>query len=920
MNKLKSYIFVLFVFLMMYSGIVYSQNVINIKGSIIDTAKKQSVPNVLILSIRFSDSTIVHHTRTDEKGYFEVNLPKDTFQIVFLHPDFSEKIYFVLGNEQNRELDFGKIILPPKEYQLDEIVIYADKEPVYYKGDTLVYVADSFKVKPDATVEDLLKKLPGIQVDSKGKITFQGREVDKVLVDGDEFFGSDPTVATKNLQAKQVETIQAYEQKNTETTDNQDKETLQILNIQLKEEAKKGYFGTLMAGSDAKKFYESKLLFNRFRDKHKLSIFGMSGNTPNFRLSWSDIDRYGLENEYNYIETDDDMFLITNDEDNGIPQLTKGGVYFNEKFRKIKLNGNYTFNQKYLRVIRSERSQFFLRDSTYYTELNSTAFNKEDNHIINLNIEYKIDSLSDLVFNQNFQYSKIKNTYNEDILYSDLREKQFRETITENSFNSNKKTSISSIEWEKKFKKKDRLFSMQYKLQYNEVERDGKLISTNNYFVSLPVLPDFRQKKDHLSYTLLHKINSSFTEPIGEKWSVNLNYEYEFSDGQSKWDTYNADSTNDFVLFDITFSNRFFPRYFMHQPSAGVSYKLKKISISSGTRFRDFNIQNFSFYDNTNIKYSVQNWLPYFNISIKPNKTTFFRMNYRTSSQVPDLNKLQPVRNNNNPNFIVIGNPELIPTIHHNFSMNAYTYKPISNSYFWFSTRYTYSEIDFANATHYDSAGRSISQTINVRDNYNFNFNVSGSFRLFKNTLFIGPFFEYNNSKRVNYINFLMNKTFNQTYYTGLNLGTDFNKEKWTWNTDINASVAYNIPVSTLNQMSNQPYYTFYFSFNTSFEWNSRFQISTDVNWRQYKNFSAGFNQNPIIWNASAGVKVDKKKRLKISLLAYDLLNQNISIQREVYSNVITDKKINIIRQYFLIQLTYQFNITGQVETDEDDE
>lgn len=896
-----------------------SQNSIKIKGTIIDTSKHQKLSDVLVLSARFSDSVIVQHTRTDDKGFFEMNLPKDTFQIIFLHQDFSEKIFFVLANEQNKELDFGNVIMPPKEYQLDEIVIYADKEPVYYRGDTLVYIADSFKVKPDATVEDLLKKLPGIQVDSKGKITFQGREVDKVLVDGDEFFGSDPTIATKNLQAQQVESVQAYEQKNDQSTNNQDKETLQVLNIQLKEEAKKGYFGTAMVGSDAKRFYESKLLFNRFRNKHKLSIFGMSGNTPNFRLSWKDIDKYGLEDEYNYIESDDGVFYSTSDNDNGIPQLSKGGIYFNEKFKKVKLNGNYTFNQNALRVIQSKHSQYFLVDSSYYTSLNSTAWNKEDRHTMNLNVEYKADSLSTINFKQKIEYTSIKNTYDEDILYTNSKNQDFRETTTQNTFNSIKKSSISSLEWQKNFKKKDRKFSLEYKFQYNDIEKDGKLISSNSYFVPLPALPDFKQKKENISTTPLHKIYSSFTEPIGDKWRINVNYEYEFSDGNSSWQTYNADSTNEFVIFDAYFSSRFFPKYFIHQPSAGISYTLKKVTISSGTRYRYFDIQNFSFYDNTKIHYFIDNWLPYFNVNIKPNKTSLLRWNYRVSSQVPDLPKLQPIRNNTNPNFIVIGNPELIPTLHHNLSFIGYTYKPISNTYYWFSSRYTYSEIDFANSTHYDSAGRSISQTINVKDNYNFNLSASASFRYFKNTFSFSPYFQYNHSKRVNYVNYLLNKTFNQYYDVGINLGIDFNKEKWNWNAELSTSVSYNIPQSTLNQLSNQPYYTFYYSFETEFEWNRRFQIATNINWRQYKNYSVGFNQNPIIWNASAGVKVDKKKRLKISLLAYDLLNQNISIQRDIYSNVITDKKINIIRQYFLLQLTYQFNSSGQIEGDEEE-
>src|ERR1035437_7067019 len=236
--------FVVFLLFFLTSISVFSQRM-TISGNVRDTISNIQLPNAVAIAIRIKDSTLVAFTRTNQKGLFEFsNLAIDTLQIIVSHPKFGEQSFYVFGSPTNNTFDFGKIVLPSKSQQLKEVVIYAFKDPVYYKGDTMVYTADSFKVRPNATVEDLLKKLPGIKVDAQGKITSQGKAVDQVLVDGDEFFGTDPTVATRNLAANAVESVQVYEKKN-ESTEEGAAETVNVMNLKLKDDAKKGYFGKI---------------------------------------------------------------------------------------------------------------------------------------------------------------------------------------------------------------------------------------------------------------------------------------------------------------------------------------------------------------------------------------------------------------------------------------------------------------------------------------------------------------------------------------------------------------------------------------------------------------------------------------------------------------------------------------------------
>src|SRR6185436_2457108 len=252
-----------------------------IRAIVTDTATHDNIKNAVVIAFRLTDSLLISYSRSNQEGLFQLDsLPIDTYQVVISSPGLGDKEFIFLGSEDNRLIDLRKVILPPKTVTLNEVTIFGYTDPVYYSGDTLVYVADSFKVKNNAVVEDLLKKLPGIRVDQDGKIYSQGKKVDQVLVDGDEFFGTDPTVATKNLAAGSVESVQVYDKKNENANEGSDNDQLKVMNLKLKEDAKKGYFGKVSAAGGPNDFYEGELLLNRFKGRQKISVFALGSNTP----------------------------------------------------------------------------------------------------------------------------------------------------------------------------------------------------------------------------------------------------------------------------------------------------------------------------------------------------------------------------------------------------------------------------------------------------------------------------------------------------------------------------------------------------------------------------------------------------------------------------------------------------------------
>ena len=330
--KLKSTILILLFILPFFA---MSQKM-RISGNVHDTLVDQPLTNALATLIRIKDSVLIDFQRTGKDGNFSFpDLELDTIQLIVSHPKFGEREYYFFGRPDNATFDLKRIFLPQKTERIDEITIFAYKDPIYYKGDTLVYVADSFATRPNAVVEDLLKKLPGISVDKDGKIKSQGKEISQVLVDGDEFFGADPTMATRNLAAKGVESVQVYEKKREDASEGD--ETMQVMDLKMKDDAKKGYFGKASFATDFRKFYEGELLANNFNKKQKISLFVLTSNTMKSSLSWQDAYKYGLDNqtgfEYNS-ETDGWEADGSRNMGVGIPTTFKSGVYYVDQVTK----------------------------------------------------------------------------------------------------------------------------------------------------------------------------------------------------------------------------------------------------------------------------------------------------------------------------------------------------------------------------------------------------------------------------------------------------------------------------------------------------------------------------------------------------------------------------------------------------------
>ncbi len=894
---------------------------LKLSGNVKDTSSKQTLSNVLLMAVKFSDSTLVGFTRADKEGIFKpLVLRLDTYLVIISHPNFNDRTYLLVPNKNDSVFKFKNVILPPKSVQLNEVEIIAYKDKMYYKGDTLQFTADSFKTANNATVEDLLKKLPGVRVDAKGKITIQGKEVDKVLVDGDEFFGSDATIATKNLNANTVETIQVYDKKN-ENTESGD-EMQKVVNLKLKDEAKKGYFGKVSAagGGNApigyeKKFYESDLLINKFKKSQKISLFGLAANTPKQAFGWGDIYKYGLNNENNMnYDPETNSWTSYSSQSTGVPTTLKTGFYFNDKFGKnTKLTTDYSFNQNQLVSGSETNTQFFLTD-TSYTNKQLVAYTTQSRvHNFNFILTQKLDSLTDLIVKPKINYntSGSSNYQKDDFISKDGD--TTRQTTIANVGTSETIDANVQVNLKRSFRKKDRMLVINYQPSYYNSLSNNDM--RTEFLYKHNQLPDslLLQKKASLNHKEQHNASVTFTEPLSKKFKLELNYAFDMNKNSNTRNTldYNGQA---YDIINPLQSNDFKNLRTVNRSGAKLIYDVKKYRFIIGANVRNIYQENLNITTGKNLNQNFTNILPSASIKFRISQASDFSVNYTSNAQQPDLQQMQPVVDNSDPNRIRIGNPNLKTQFSNKISVNYYTYKPISDVYFYGGLNGDIVANQFNDKTVFDAYGKATTTPTNVNGNYNSSLWVGGNFPVFKRFLKIDYGLNGSYSNNIAFVNEDKNTTQNMTVEPSLH----FSKHHDMFDVILGGEYSYNATKQTISLSSIQPYYKYSLDGTIMVKFLKRYKITTNGSYTNNGNRTSGYNINYFILNATFSRTFLKNENFTLSAEANDILNQNINNTRYITANKIIDTKTQIIKQYFLLRLIFKFT-SQKIKEEEND-
>jgi outer membrane receptor protein involved in Fe transport len=911
----------LFVALLCSFATIFAQSP-TLKGSLSDTSSsKSSLQNATIAILRAKDSILQKFTRSDAEGKFEIkNVQAGSYILMISHPDFAEYVDIIDIQKDN---DLGAIVMLTKAVVLQNVIVRGS--PIRMKGDTLVFVADSFKTREGATVEDLLKRLPGVQVNAKGEITAQGEKVTKVLVDGDEFFGDDPTLATQNMIAKAVKEVEVYDKKSDQATFTgvDDGEKTKTINLKLKDEFKKGYFGKVKLAGGIPNSWENSAMINAFKDKRKFSVYGKMANTKETGLAWGENNQYGGGIGTNMEMTDDgDMMMWSQGDDfggvgsfygEGLPKAWMGGASYSDKWNSDKNNivGAYRYQKLNTSGDNTQFSQNIISDTQYLSNEASKNWSSKWRQSGNMKTDITLDSLQSLTitadgsFGKSFSTSELtsRSLMNTSLFQNQIANENERRTSNEGNngaFNAN-------ILYKKKFAKKGRTLSLNLSERYSSNNSTGHLFSRlllykGGVYSSADTTD---QRKDNGSNSLNIGARVAYTEPIGKNGIVEASYGYNLTNSEQKRLSYDK-VDGKFDDLNETFSNDY--KFFTgtHKIGAGYRYNYKKLVFGFASDIALSNWKQTNVFTDSVRSYNFTNFFPRANISYKLGQYSRLRFNYNGGTRAPSINQLQPVQNNEDPLNIAIGNPNLKQSFRQNFNMGYNFYQVLKEQGLWANLFFNQSNNDFSSYDRIDTSGKRTYQTVNVNGNYSFGGYIGYNFKWKKADINFDFSINPNVSVNNNFVNGTPNKTTNNNY--SFSIGANQYKDK-KYEVRLSIDAGYTYSKSSVNKAVVTKYWTTTPNISTTIFLPKDFELSTDAdyNWRQTTVIFPN-NNNAFIWNASLTKKIFKKQDIRLGVKVRDILNQNIGFRRDASSNYISERTYNVIRRYGLATLTWNFN------------
>ncbi|MEC5146077.1 outer membrane beta-barrel protein [Chitinophaga sp. 212800010-3] len=895
-----------------------------VKGNVRDTLNQVQLHNTVIALLQAKDSILYKFTRSDEKGHFELKgLRAGKYVIMISHPSFADYVE-PLTLSDTSAVQLGKVILTQRSRLLQEVVIQQKVAAIKMKGDTTEFNAASFKTAANASVEDLLKKLPGIQVDSKGQITAQGETVKKVLVDGEEFFGDDPTLVTKNLRADMVDKVQLYDKKSDQSnfTGIDDGQKTKTINIQLKEDKKKGYFGKLALGAGPDGFHENQAMFNLFKGKKKFSVFGIASNTGKIGLDWGDREKFGSGSGEMSVTDDGDMMFSYSGDDldrwdgrfngDGYPLVQTGGLHYNNKWDRDRqnMNANYKIMQLYVDGNKQTLSQNILPDKTYYNRSNESFKNSIFRNRLNGSYEIQVDSSSSIKLSVD---GSIDHKISQMNTSSNMQLND--QLINANSRNTSSASDIggfnSNMLWKKKLKKKGRTISLDIAENYNRTNGDGNLYALTDYYGKGII--DSTQKIDQAKKTNNESVNLvtnlTYTEPLSKASSLAFNYGVIVNNNHSNRSSFNRGTDGKYSSLDSLYSNDYAFNVLTHK--GGLTYNFSKdklkVNIGSNVGFTDYNQKDM--FRDRKMERSFVNWYPRASFRYSLSQQRRLSFNYNGNTQQPSMNQIQPIQVNDDPLNIIIGNPELKPSFNNSFNVSYSEYKVMSGNGYWVSFNYQSTSNAISDRSIVDASGKRTSQAVNVNGNRNARLYLNTNWKIAPIDTRVGVRMNGGLNRNVNFVNGLENITRATDVGLGYWIGKYVEKK---YDVSLDMGTNYNHSVSSVDNSLTTQYWTFNINPSGDVSLPAHIQLHADMNYniRQKTKIFTG-NNNAAILNAFVAKKFGKKELVQINLAVNDILNQNIGFQRSVNTNTITQTTQSTIGRYAMLSFIWNFNKLG---------
>ena len=919
MNKQKLGQFISISCLLLMSYVGFAQN-LTIQGSLKDSIANRALNSATVSLVYAKDSSLVSFSRTNEAGVFNFkNVAPGNYLISVSYVGYIPKWVPVLtGTEKTVEMG---LIYMNDVNSMSTVTVTARRPPVVINGDSVEFNSENFKTAPNAVVEDLLKKMPGMEVDKAGGITVNGKKVTKVFVNGKEFFTGDPVMATKNLPADAVDKIQVYDRKSDQAMftgiDDGSEET--AINLKLKKDRNKSTFGKLNGGAGTPSVFDAQGNINVINNDEQFSAIGGANNTNRQNFSGRNIINFsgggggrpgaggGVTVNFSGGSGETDANA------QGIAETYSiGGNYsnlFNDK--KTEFNANLSVSD----VERNNNSSSFTQNLTpgnafnRISNSNSIAGNKQQN--FGSTIDHKVSDNFSFRFTPSLGLQQTTN-YSEDSTQTYLTNGNLlNSNTTIASSASDAVNAASTLLLRKKFAKKGRTLSSTITQSFNRSNSTGnqfteQLSYLNNKLTNDSILDQQNTRKgENSSYSA----NLIYTEPLGKKSLLEFNTYLSKSIGSSSRKIYDYSTLTDgYGVLNTRLTNEFNSEY--TYSGGGMSYRSnqKKYNFSTGVSLQKAVLDGENISAKTKLSQSFQDILPNATFRYNFSQTKNFNVDYRTSTNQPSITQLQPVLDQSNINRQSIGNPDLKRSYVHNLNIRFFSSKILAGKSFFSTLNASTTNNSIVN---YDSVlpNRTIlTRPVNVNGAYRINGSMNYGFGIkkLKSRLSFGLNAGLNNN--ISYANGLLNTIVTKS--TGPSMSYSYIVDDVI---DINLTARYSFSQTSneVNPTLNTNFLTKVFGADMTNYLPFNIVLNQSFNYAINTGRAEGFNTAIPIWNASFSKFFLKNKRAEIKMSAFDLLNKNIGISRNVSQNQIVDRSYNVISQYFMLTFTYSLQKSG---------
>jgi hypothetical protein len=881
MTKLRAVIVILFVSITAYSRAAI------VKGSAVDASDTSALVEATVKLLKNDkDSTYVKGTTTRQSGGFTLeNVAAGDYLLSLSYVGYDDKIIkvSVRGN-----VDVGQVKLSANTIMLKDAVVVGVVSPVVVKEDTVEYNAGSYKTQPNAAMEELLKRLPGVEIDDDGKITANGKEIKKIMVDGKEFFSDDPKVASKNIPANMIDKLQVIDQLSdlAQLTGVDDGNDQTVINIVVKKGMKTGWFGNMNAGYGTDNRYAGNVNLNHFVGDDQLTILGGANNTGGGQ---------------------------------GLNRASSGGISFNVgKEDTLRVNGSVMYNHSDRNIHMTTDRQYLFPDSTSYYNSASRSYTKNDGINGNFRIKWQIDSFNVIEVRPRIGFSWNSSNSSDTSMTraGDAQLSPVNNSMNERSGSAHSLSFSNQVVYNHKFQShRGRSYSVQLTYSHGNSDSDADSYSRNYYYRRTTGNEDIRdQHTDNSQWNNSVNGRVSWTEPLGNIKNVRfIDISYSSS--------YRS-SNSDKMVYDIS------------RDSATHSEVSRVLSESQSNSFRnDFFNQNFniSFRQirpkyNLNIGLALRSamsksknlinadrnlaarWVwtltPQVRFRYRFNKTRNLAINYRTNSNQPSISQLQPVVDESNPLRIVVGNPNLKPVFQHRLSVNYNDYNAQSQRSVAFSLGVNYEQNSIISTTDYDSitGGRTTTYR-NVNGVWNINTGNVLSLPIGIKQLFFTSHSSLSFSQDKGYNNGLYNR--NSAFNVALSPGIAYRNDYFE--VELRPRYHYQLTHNTVQTKNNREVNIYGGTLETHYNSPFGLVLGSDLNYRATSGYSSGYNTKQWIWNASVAYQFLKGRAASVSLSCHDILHQLKNVSRGVTASYLQDISYNSLTRYVMLTFSYKF-------------